>query len=254
MRSLLLAGASLLAISTAQATTYSYTGAMQSFVVATTGSYNILALGAQGGADSGYGGRGGQGAKVAPGDVLDFAVAVKPEAMAFQLLLDAAPGERGDQGADGRRNSPKDRPRQDRPVLFPDPAIMDHGPVEVLFHQALNGDGLSPLCGGEVAIGIYAEGLDEVINDEAGIPELAALMLDPGRLLLGPGKGCGDNNRAVRYRGHPQEGIKLEAEGAKRNHLPISGQLIDGQIGHERFPVDVPPFFSSRQNVSFPAL
>ena len=61
MRSLLLAGATLLAISTAQATTYSYTGAMQSFVVATTGSYNILALGAQGGSDRVAG---GQGAKV----------------------------------------------------------------------------------------------------------------------------------------------------------------------------------------------
>jgi hypothetical protein len=58
MRSLLLAGATLLAISTAQATTYSYTGAMQSFVVATTGSYNILALGAEGGGDYVAGGKG----------------------------------------------------------------------------------------------------------------------------------------------------------------------------------------------------
>jgi len=67
MRSLLTAGATLLAISTAQATTYSYTGAMQSFVVATTGSYNILALGAQGGSSYGAGGNyvaGGKGAKV----------------------------------------------------------------------------------------------------------------------------------------------------------------------------------------------
>ncbi len=67
MRSLLLAGATLLAISTAQATTYSYTGAIQTFVVTTTGSYNILALGAQGGSSYVAGGNyvaGGKGAKV----------------------------------------------------------------------------------------------------------------------------------------------------------------------------------------------
>src|SRR5437016_5281061 len=82
MRQRLLAGTSLLALlawdPAARATTLTYTGAIVDFTVPTTGTYQILAFGAQGG--SGRYGGGGRGAEIGgdfnltAGEVLQIAV------------------------------------------------------------------------------------------------------------------------------------------------------------------------------------
>src|SRR5882724_4037780 len=63
----LLAGTSLLALAAAapaaRATTFTYTGAVQSFIAPTTDTYHIVAFGGQGGA-GGEGGVGGMGAEI----------------------------------------------------------------------------------------------------------------------------------------------------------------------------------------------
>jgi hypothetical protein len=84
MRRILLAGASLMAITAASADaetwTYNYTGSIQTFAVPTTGTYNIIANGAQGGSSKDNVGAGGLGAQVSgnftlnAGELLQIAV------------------------------------------------------------------------------------------------------------------------------------------------------------------------------------
>jgi predicted secreted Zn-dependent protease len=69
MRTLLLAGTSLLALSVSIAAasasaTYQDIGSLQTYTVPTTGTYEIVAIGAQGGNGGDIGGTGGFGARL----------------------------------------------------------------------------------------------------------------------------------------------------------------------------------------------